>query len=698
MAPAVSPHRAAHSLPQAYQLGVAASPQAVASHGQQVPGQAVVGISSHPGNLSAHNGISHPGISHPGISHPGIPPQPAFAHYPYSRSPEAYPPPYDSHSSNYSHYRALPKPKDPLHDYPQRTPSSVGAPSPASSTGPSHGHGHSLPTKFTPSSIVSLLNDVPTPNPIDAYNTNRSPSSVQDPSMLQFFDEGDLNLLATDLNNIVNNIMFESNFSGKYAQFDGETPENSFKSSMITPPQTSIFPETYPGRNIPTDKIKLKKPLERRYLHEFCEDFVNLVLPFPSYDKSLKCYFNPARDIILLCAAQESFLLAAVLAHGAKTLFLKENKPEDEEAYCTYLSKCLKLLGPALVVGGRSKNQQNGLSSDLTSNIESVLVTVLLLTSANAANPKQNWRPHLRGAKDILLKVSTFKIKSSKVLIFCKFWFGTLEILAGVSSTLGGTLKSEAELDSLVTTGDDHEIKVLEEIGLIVHGGFNIISGYHNDALDHIRDLIKILAKIRKNKNYQPENEFEYFRLLSEFYRLSQLEFIDKKCILNPADFVDGVPNADLIDVLSHKSKDGPPPVIISWMDTCHQAYVLASMITILVKCFKEKHDSPQVQMISNKLISRMAFLKDYQEADIPNQSIKCSMMMMQWPMLVAAMNCTNKNDQDLLRKFFRVSGHVGSASSKFALARAEKVWSLREKGEHVDSDIEDDYNDVLSY
>ena len=44
----------------------------------------------------------------------------------------------------------------------------------------------------------------------------------------QYFNQDDLNLLASDLNNIVSNIMFESNYDGKYdaANFKSDIKED----------------------------------------------------------------------------------------------------------------------------------------------------------------------------------------------------------------------------------------------------------------------------------------------------------------------------------------------------------------------------------------------------------------------------------------------------------------------------------------
>ncbi|KAK6463019.1 fungal-specific transcription factor domain-containing protein [Scheffersomyces coipomensis] len=521
--------------------------------------------------------------------------------------------------------------------------------------------------------------------------TVSQPQTSED--ILQYLDQGDLNLIASDLNNIVNNIMFELNFENKNiydSTVMNTTDTDRSTSSTATSP---LFPRALPGsipRNIPFEYIKLRKSHEKLYLEEFYNDFANIILPFSSYDETSKAYFNPARDIILKSASNESFLLAAVLAQGAKLSFQKNKLAEDEEAYCNYLSKCLKLLGPALIINDEKNNDE------LTSNIEAVLLTVLLLTAANASNTKQDWRPHLKGAKDILMKTSTKKIQNSKILIFCKSWFVTLEILAGISSTKGGTLTYTEEIDSLLSSGDEYEVSVLKELGIILDNGFNIFGGYHNDCIDHLRELIKIKNKIRKEdkKNFNPQDSFDYMKLFSQFYRQSEIEFLNHKGILVEADFKDNiVPAGPLIDILSINNEK----VIISWMDTCHQAYVYASMITILIECFKENYNSPQVQILTNKIISFVSFLQN-SSAEVPQQKFKCAMMMIQWPMLVAGQNCITEDSKFILMKFFRMSAQIGSGGASFALKRITSIWKRREKNS-TESESEDDKGlDLVSY
>ena len=56
-------------------------------------------------------------------------------------------------------------------------------------------------------------------------------------------------------------------------------------------------------------------------------------------------------------AAKVKYLLAAVLANGARQQFNKTKSEEDEQAYCFYLSRCLELLGPAIANDDKNWHQ-----------------------------------------------------------------------------------------------------------------------------------------------------------------------------------------------------------------------------------------------------------------------------------------------------------------------------------------------------
>lgn len=531
-------------------------------------------------------------------------------------------------------------------------------------------------------------------------SSTTEPPEHDDPPLdsLPFYDQLDLTLLAADLNNLVLDMIYEVNYEAK----------TDLELQLTPPTPTSEDNEgnyyDYIPRNLPLSYIEVRKLTERAFLHEFYREFSNIILPFNAYDPAARTYFNPARDILLKCAHKEPFLLAAVLAQGARSVFSKLNNPEDEQAYYSYLLRCLKLLGPALGDAGK-----NGLA--LVSNIEAVLLTVLLLTSSNAVNAKQNWRPHLRGAKDLLLKHNKNRPLSRKlkVLIFCKYWFVSFEILAGLGLKLGGTVHVDEELDLLLNYADPYEVQVLTELGLILPNGFNLIGGYHNDCVPHLRDLIKLLNRGRKKKvngvsttdlspgavsgaGKVPDISFqstECIRLMGEFERERNKTFFSKATVMSPDDFPNGVIPQNY--VLDSATVDGTRK-IVSWLDITQQAYCFAALITLLTDFLGVAHDLAPVQDLTHRLLGLVSFVEP------PNGEpllFKYATLMVQLPVQVAGLNAMTPEDVGTVEKFFSVAAEVGSGSAGHSLKMIHRHWKRRD---FATDDSEEEQVDVVNY
>ncbi|OBA24525.1 hypothetical protein METBIDRAFT_30769 [Metschnikowia bicuspidata var. bicuspidata NRRL YB-4993] len=486
------------------------------------------------------------------------------------------------------------------------------------------------------------------------------------------YDSADLTLIATDLNNLVSDMIVEVNSDLKTSS---DATLKAPQMQKVNPEPEGLHnkkakPSNHIPRNIGIGMFHVTQK-ERIYLQEFYLGFASVILPFNAYDPVQQSYYNPMRDILFYSAFNESFMLAAILAQGARSVFMQSESPDDEFAYYMYLLQCLELLGPAL--GGHMSKAQVALLPD----IEAVLLTVLLLTSSNAANLKQNWRPHLRGAKDILLKHTTSRKgpSNSKLLLLCKYWFVSFEILAGLGLKFGGTVEVEDELDLLLGCLDRNEIQVLRNLGMLCPSGFYLIGGYHIDLIPAWKDLIKLLNRKRRNINYKLDETLEYLRLLAIFERLNGIEFVNRKALLKNSDFLGGfVPAGLLLDLIS-TSQDH---IIISWMDISHQLYCIAATITILTEFIELRYDSPQIQSLVSRLMSLLEFLSEFKETP---PTIKCAVMMIQWPVVVAGINLVRNKDKNLVFKFFDLAMKAGAGSAGYSISRIKKIWKSREEG-----------------
>ena len=586
----------------------------------------------------------------------------------------------------------------PVYDVPQTAPLAVQEPisAPMSNISPSVSSTlsnirHSPDILSTPDILSGQIVD----NPL--IDDNLTASSL----MFDLYNHEDLECLATDLNHIVNDIMFQSNFDGMDGIdiFGDDNSDSIFNSLTVSRPEIATNQKIAKFKTIPDEFIDVTTPDERMYLESFYNGFAMQILPLGSYDNFTRSYYNPIRDTLLKYAYREPYLLAAVLAQGAKSMYeskilklaSKEEISHDQEAYCSYLSRCLKLLGPAL-----TRNREKKVKDDLISNLECILLTVLLLTSANASTLKQNWRPHLKGAKDIILKATNSKIRQSKTLILCKMWFVDFEILAGTSSKFGGTLHTDFELDSVMNFSNSYEVAVLKEFGAIQENGFCIVFGYNIKCVNLFRELIKLLnKKKREGEEFVANDSMAYLNLISGFTQSYNHSYINKEGELSP-NFVNNTPTGELpnlIDIVT----DGNEKTIVSWMDICQQAYSLASIITIFTQLLQVPHEMPYVQNLNNKLISLISFLLRY--PSLPDQHIRYSLLMILWPMMIAGFNCIEEHHRYLLTRYFEFNAELGSSSSEHVLNRLRKLWKARNEGQEYASDVEDDGDvDIVAY
>ncbi|KAG5418305.1 hypothetical protein I9W82_003833 [Candida metapsilosis] len=475
------------------------------------------------------------------------------------------------------------------------------------------------------------------------------------------YNNDDLNLLATDLNNLVNDIMFSSNIA---QSFDNQL--DFFDPTSITAPFLDDIP-----KNIPKNYIELKTDDEKRYMTQFYEDFASQILPFGADVKECPWYINPFRDVIMKYAARERFLLAAVLSQGARLaseLQKEKERRRDMENCANYLSTCLKLLSPAL-----TRNQEKEVKGDLTSNIESILLTVLLLASSSASNEKQSWRPHLQGAKEIIMKATHSKIRSSTTLIMCKLWFADFEILAGLSSGLGGTLRTKEEMD-LVFNFDAYELEVLKEFGLVQESGFCIVMGYHIDCLEYFKDLSNLIRLKRSNPE-KSSDPLECARLIGGFRNQYDKKFAEIESRFD-GEFSNGL-LCDMVQLPENKLK------MISWSDISQQAYTLAGLVTVFTRLLEMSVDSPHVKILVAKLV---ALIKVFENSRAHGtMSFPFAFSMLQWPMSIAGFACTEPLEHPTIETFFGLCYRTGSYSANLTLERIKKVWELRKAGKTVD-------------
>lgn len=334
---------------------------------------------------------------------------------------------------------------------------------------------------------------------------------------------------------------------------------NFFQNSVFGPTdidERKAFPCPSKNMLIPFDFIEMLKKTKPENITECLASFFNWS-PDSSHTKYLKIFVtyihlnlipfstnythNAYMNIFLRRAKDAPHLLFAILAISARfeVYQLEQNSdtPNHEEklkyhnSFRTYyLSSCLKSLESIL------HSKQTTLN-----NIESLLLTIQVLASDFSGNKGSQWRTHLHGAKDLLVKYCRYRPLSLDLTIVW-LWFYSMEVLASLTSPNGGAVHEFSEMDEFLPVLcpkvpqylkdfrasnlrlKDAQNRLLEPgrltetliyMGISVPGTlsnsetsrFNMYLGYDETMLEVFNMLIYGIECLRKDRMLKEENQ-----------------------------------------------------------------------------------------------------------------------------------------------------------------------------------------------
>lgn len=474
--------------------------------------------------------------------------------------------------------------------------------------------------------------------------------------------------------------------------FNNESNENK-GSEQINTIQDLL--ETSNFYKVPLELFEIKDLSERRYFEVFFYEFSQILLPLVP-----DILLNPVRDILILYSLRKKYLYYSILASGARYSY-KQTSLDDDQYWCSkYMKKSLEMLKDLMIVKNFNPTTKNQLKiKQVSKMIEPLLLTILMLTSDNASSMNQSWRGHLKGAKDLLSKVFIQNLfNKSQVLIFCKMWFTSFEILAALTGTIGGTLIQEVELSKLVLDVDNvEEVNSMKLIKLITDEGFNLLFGFH---LSLTKPLISLVEALRIfGKGSEDEKLFlgnSIFDLITQFNETKKLVMISESGIIpqdhkwNPLNEQSFEKNKYKHFISSYKNLNTNEITSILWLDICHQSYSDACLLTCLTRILNVPKEHACVQASVKKLLTRVHFLdKSFELFTIDSAKIEHSksfnLMLLQWPMFVAGINCNSRDDIYQIDTFFRYLIQLGSGSARYSLDRIKKVWNNESNVDDVD-------------
>ncbi|KAG7868313.1 hypothetical protein KL918_001971 [Ogataea parapolymorpha] len=543
------------------------------------------------------------------------------------------------------------------------------------------------------------------PYPSEPSGLNEQSQSPQSNFPLQSLGAS-ANNLAHSLNDLLESKIDEIGVPNDDSEM--ESMFRMFKRTEYQRPDSTTSLDSVNGWGVPdflTKRVSidsLQFPGEhRKYLELFDHDYVRVIMPFQPLP-----HYNPAREILLTYANKNNYLMAAILSCGALQSFRKTQDEQDEKNYCSYLSTCLQLLSTVLA-------EQDKISS----NVEPMLLTILLLTSYTAMSLVQKWRPHLCAAKDLLSTYAPFsedprlRQRNSYVVAFCRNWYLSIENIAGLTAPLGGVLKNDRELD-LAMYDLPYTRAYWESMMCCRRDGFNYLYGYSNTLGVSLQKLIKSIKIMRSKKHTSPQSPnlsaFTIFELTADFHRESQFEIISKTGIVPRTHFMHPDNNHAPplgFEPLSPESiekveySDGTYDYI-SWYDVCHQSFVITAFLIITSDLGRIPKRHPIIQELVHRALHLLRFLDS--EKVMRNYCV----LMVQVAVFYVGLNCVYDRDREFVTRYFTQMNNLHTASASITLKRLKRKWEHYDKMHDGDTGTfafepdleEDDFGDVMNY
>lgn len=334
---------------------------------------------------------------------------------------------------------------------------------------------------------------------------------------------------------------------------------------------------------------------ESGYYQEVYSTFCPCLLPLPRWNGHN--YTNPVRDTIVIYLGAYPVVLAAVLAVGAR---LKGN----ENISAHYLA----------TVGSMAKSQHQSTLTLKDFELLIVALVFLALAAAHLYPAVLNWQGSLSSVSRYMLKSPT--VEHLKVLVLFKWLIFASDATLAQPPLLGA-------LSGIAASYCAREKAILEEWGLLLTSGFNLITGTSQELVQLHKILLDFLA--------EGANQIDYrngLKLISGYVR-------ELNRSLYPQSIGIGIDNSPWVSRING--------TIVSWVDISHQAHVHALIAWLLVAVYGVAWTLPQVQKVLGQIIKQVDQIITSIEG-VLGPLFKAPIAI-RWPILVA---CSHINDLEL--------------------------------------------------
>lgn len=386
---------------------------------------------------------------------------------------------------------------------------------------------------------------------------------------------------------------------------------------------------------------------------------------------------NTLNKILIRHALRTPFLMNAILSITATYEFMITKDPTDESFKRAYLNSCLKHLNS--VFESKEKTIQY---------IEPLILTSLLFVTDTVPALNGSWRAHLRGANDLFKKYVEIYQPISPTIILATAWFASFEFIAVLTNPLGGAIRSQSELDDILSPVLYKENSMLAmQSGFLLPNGFNVFLGMSSQAISLYITYVKISLKIRQSsdKMIDPLDLITLMGLLNES---TKYHIIAKEVIILPDNEYYPKPGGFIYMPLeAYGYQKG---IVFSWFDISDRLHIHALYLTILInKSFMGLPiESPLVQKTVKLLLSYCYFfygidfeLNDFDyQTTIANSELSSlrdrRLLMVHSSMLLTGLCSIESIDRIKIELYFTSVLNLGTRSATRSLERLKKVWN----------------------
>lgn len=419
------------------------------------------------------------------------------------------------------------------------------------------------------------------------------------------------------------------------------------------------------------DRCITENSLEEPHV-KYLKTLTNTDLSYHLYPFASLIESNEVMKLLLTYLAKCPYLLTSLLAISATFQFNQTGRLVHDTARQKYIMVCFKSLNGAFTENSVSENIEM-----LTSNIEKLLLTVLILSSYFTAtnfildeNVLTSWKAHLRGARDLLLHYGRINLDAyqsqnqfmSGGLALAKCWFFAIESSAALHSSLGGSLaklggEPSIELDeenvpygssnlpfdsekliyweSGVFDADIHPAyhAALQRVNMLcsspTSSEFNLFWGFTSRTVRAILLYSSIMDSIR-TKGYErvPMKWIVHlFRMIDDCSGEIIVPGVKRKTFEIPItsrghpDYSSSGPEPKLLFPVSCYVPDvdeNGNKLVFSWFDASHQLHLDNFLIKLMVQStfLNLPRNHPHVQEQLNRLFSGFFFIKKKSSAN----------------------------------------------------------------------------------